>query len=97
MDSSTIGNKKLLNFVKEIAKKNEIPHQVGLLNRGGTDLSELQNAGGGCRSLAIGIPVRNIHSPVGIINYNDYENAIKLMVAVIKEFNDSTIEELSKF
>lgn len=97
MDSSTIGNKKLLNFVKEIAKKNEIPYQVGLLNRGGTDLSELQNAGGGCPSLAIGIPVRNIHSPVGIINYNDYENAIKLMVAVIKEFNDSSIEELSKF
>ena len=97
MDSSTIGNKKLLNFVKEIAQKHNIPYQVGLLNRGGTDLSELQNAGGGCPSLAIGIPVKNIHSPVGIINYNDYEYAIKLMVEVIKAFNEETINQLSKF
>ena len=36
-------------------------------------------------------------APVGIINYNDYENAVKLMTAVIKELNDSIIEELSKF
>lgn len=97
MDSSTIGNKKLLQFVKDIANKHQIPYQVGLLNRGGTDLSELQNAGGGCPSLAIGIPVKNIHSPVGIINYNDYENAIKLIKEVIKALNDEIIEELSKF
>ena len=97
MDSSTIGNKKLLAFVKKIANEKNIPYQVGLLNRGGTDLSELQNAGGGCPSLAIGIAVRNIHSPVGIINYNDYENAVKLMVEVISSLDDETIEELSRF
>ena len=94
MDSSTIGNKKLLTFVKEIAKKHNIPHQIGLLNRGGTDLSELQNAGGGCPSLAIGIPVRNIHSPVGIINYNDYLNTINLMVEVIENITTETVAKL---
>lgn len=97
MDSSSIGNKKLLSFVKEVANKNNIPYQVGLLGRGGTDLSEFQNASGGCPGLAIGIPVKYIHTPVSVINYNDYENAIKLMVAVLKEMNDDKINELRSF
>ena len=97
MDSSSIGNKKLLNFVKDVANKNNIPYQVGLLGRGGTDLSEFQNASGGCPGLAIGIPVKYIHTPVSVINYEDYENAIKLMVAVVKELNDEKVFEISQF
>ena len=97
MDSASIGNKKLLNFVKEVANKNNIPYQVGLLGRGGTDLSEFQNASGGCPGLAIGIPVKYIHTPVSVINYEDYENAIKLMVAVIKELDDEKVLEIFKF
>lgn len=97
MDSSSIGNKKLLNFVKEIAIKNNIPYQVALLGRGGTDLSHFQNASGGCPGLAIGIPVKYIHTPTGVINYDDYENAIKLMVAFVKELTEEKVEELRTF
>lgn len=97
MDSSSIANKKLLAFVKNIAKENNIPYQVALLGRGGTDLSEFQNASGGCPGLAIGIPVKYIHTPTGVINYNDYENAVKLMVAIVKELDNEKVEYLRTF
>lgn len=97
MDSSSIANKKLLTFVKDVAKENNIPYQLALLGRGGTDLSEFQNATGGCPGLAIGIPVKYIHTPTGVINYNDYENAIKLMVAVVKELDNDKIDFLRTF
>ena len=97
MDSATIGNKKLLSFVKEVAKKNNIPYQLALLTRGGTDASEFQNQTGGTPTLAIGIPVKYIHSPTSVINYEDYENAIKLMVAIVKELNEEIVNELKSF
>ena len=83
--------------MKKVAKDNNIPHQVALLGRGGTDLSEFQNATGGCPGLAIGIPVKYIHTPTGVISYDDYENAIKLMVAVIKELDNEKVDFLRTF
>ena len=66
-----------------------------------TVLAEYQKAGlhhgHYCPGLAIGIPVKYIHTPTGVINYNDYENAVKLMVAVVKELNDEKVEFLRTF
>ena len=97
MDSSTIANKKLLEFTKKIAKENNIPYQLCLLRRGGTDTDYTQNMGGGAPALAIGIPVKNIHTPTGIIDYNDYDNAVKLLVKLLEALDEKTVEELRTF
>lgn len=97
MDSSTIANKKLLEFVKKVAKDNNIPYQLSLLRRGGTDAGEMQNISGGAPSLAIGVPVRYIHTPISTINYSDYENTIKLLEAVLKAFDEEKVREIKNF
>lgn len=97
MDSSTIPNKKLLEFVKATARKYNIPYQLCFLRRGGSDTSEFQNISGGTPSLAIGIPVKYIHTPTSVISYSDYENAVKLMCLVVEELDDKKILEFKTF
>lgn len=97
MDSYTIGNKKLLKFVKNIAAKNNIKYQICHLRRGGTDAAEFQNITGGIPTLAIGVAVKYIHTPTSVINYDDYENAVKLMKCVIEELNDDIINDIKTF
>lgn len=94
MDSGTLPNKKLLEFVKNVAKVNKIPYQVCVLRRGSTDASSFQNDEGGIPVLAIGVPVKYIHSPVSIISYKDYENTLKLFEATLLALNE---EEVIKF
>ena len=97
MDSGTIAHKKLLRFVKDIAKKNNIPYQLCYLRRGGSDACEFQNVSGGIPVLAIGVAVKNIHTPKSIISYDDYVNTIKLVEAVLLALDEKTIEEIKSF
>lgn len=97
MDSATIGHKKLLEFVKRISKENQIPYQLCLLRRGGTDAGEFQNISGGVPSLAIGIAVKYIHTPTSVISYADYEYAVLLLTKVVEALNEDTIREIYSF
>lgn len=97
MDSGTIAHKKLLRFVKDIAKKNNIPYQLCYLRRGGSDACEFQNVSGGIPVLAIGIAVKNIHTPMSVISYDDYINTIKLTEAVLLALDEKTIDEIKSF
>ncbi|MGM9969905.1 MAG: M42 family metallopeptidase [Anaeroplasma sp.] len=97
MDSSTLPNKKLLDFVKKIAKQNNIPYQLSYLRRGGTDASEFQNISGGTPTLAIGIPVKYIHTPTSVISYNDYKNTIRLLKLIVEALDEKVIKEISLF
>lgn len=97
MDSGVIAHKKLLEYVKKIAKENNIPYQLSLLRRGGTDASEFQNVAGSCPSICLGIPVKFIHTPISTMSYDDYENAIKLMVKVVESLNEVIINEIKSF
>jgi putative aminopeptidase FrvX len=45
----------------------------------------------GAASLSIGIPTRYMHSHTSIIHYDDYENTIKLMLAVIKKLDQESV------
>jgi len=97
MDSCTIVNKKLLKFVKNIAKENNIPTQTYVMRRGGSDVSEMQNISGGAPVLALGVPVKNIHTGVSIISYDDYENAVKLITKVVEALDEDIINDLKSF
>ena len=48
----------------------------------------------GAASLSIGVPTRYMHSHTSIIHYEDFENTVKLMVAVIKRLNQETVNQI---
>jgi endoglucanase len=50
----------------------------------------------GVPSIVMGVPCRYIHSHSGIIHRDDYDNAVKLLVAVIKRLDSKTVAGLTQ-
>ncbi|MEG0529360.1 MAG: peptidase M28, partial [Bacilli bacterium] len=70
-----------------------------MLSAGGTDSGEMHKQFDGVINMTLSIPCRYFHSHVSLINYNDYLEAVKLVVEISKAINKETIEKLkaSKF
>jgi putative aminopeptidase FrvX len=43
----------------------------------------------------VGVATRYIHSHTGIIHRNDFDNLVKLLMAVIKKLDEKTVKRLS--
>ena len=86
-DSSMIPNQELLEFVLQTAERAKIPYQLSQIARGGTDAGIIHISNAGCPSLVIGVPTRHIHSHAGLLSLSDAENAVKLLVEVMKKLD----------
>jgi putative aminopeptidase FrvX len=96
-DTSMIPNQALKQFVIDTAKKAKIPYQLSLVPMGGTDASRIHMSRAGCPSIVISAPTRHIHSHVGILSFDDVENAIKLTLELIKRFDKQTVSSFTAF
>ena len=96
-DGSMIPNPRLRKFVLEVAEETGIKHQAAFLKSGGTDAGQIHLAGIGAPSLFLGIPTRYIHSHNGILDFDDVENAVKLLIEVIKRLDSKTVESFTAF
>ena len=85
MDSSVISSTTLVEYMREIAEKNDIKHQMEILVRGGTDTSTMQRFSPGAHSTCLSIPTRYGHSPVAVIHRDDVQAAIDLLVAFLND------------
>jgi len=96
-DSSMIPNQPLKQFVIETAKKLKIPYQLSMVAMGGTDASRIHISRAGCPSIVISVPTRHIHSHVGILSFEDVENAIQLTLELVKRFDKKTVNSFTTF
>lgn len=94
-DASMIPNEKLKEFVINVAEEKKIPYQLSVVPAGGTDGGRFHLYKTGCPSVVIGIPTRHIHSHVGILSLNDVENAVKLIVELVRRFDSKTVESFT--
>ena len=85
MDSSVICSTSLVEYIRKLAEKNGIDHQMEILVRGGTDTSSMQKFSPGAHSTCLSIPTRYGHSPVAVISRHDVECAIDLLVAFLND------------
>jgi len=96
MDGSLLPNPTLRDLVFEIAEKDKIPFQFGSLTRGGTDGGRIAMSRSGVPSLTISVATRYIHSHNSILHIDDYNNLVKLLVAVIKKLDSKTMNKIKK-
>lgn len=94
-DSSMIPNQELLEFVLSVADKTKIPYQLSQIARGGTDAGIIHISNAGCPSLVVGIPTRHIHAHAGMLSMKDTENAIKLLIEVVKKLDKKTADRFT--
>ena len=93
-DAGLVPHQTLREFVIKVAKEENIPYQEAFITGGRTDAGHMHLAHKGAASLSIGIPTRYMHSHTSIIHYDDYENTIKLMLAVIKKLDQETVNHI---
>ncbi len=93
-DASMISHKGLRDFVIEMAEENNIPFQYASMAGGGTDSGAIHISHDGVPSLSITIATRYIHSHAAILHRDDFENAVKLLVEVIKKLDNKKLEQI---
>jgi endoglucanase len=80
LDGSVISDYRMVNYLKNLAGKNDIKWQAEILPAGGTDTMGIQRYGKhGAISGAISIPTRHIHSVIEMAHKEDIRNAIELL------------------
>lgn len=93
-DASMVSHAGLREFVVDVAEEAGIPFQYDSMAGGGTDAGSIHVTANGIPALSIGIPTRYIHSHAGILHRDDYENAVKLIVEVIKRLDRETVNNI---
>jgi endoglucanase len=73
-------NKEVYKKLTDIAKKENIDHQVEVLPMGtGTETDVVQMIKTGVKTGLLSIPIYNMHSPVEVVNENDIDLTAKLL------------------
>ncbi len=93
-DASMIPHTGLRDLVIDIAHDEDIPIQFDSIPAGGTDAGKIHLFGAGVPSLVVGVPVRYIHTHAAIMHRDDFDNAAKLLVAVVKRLDAATVQRL---
>jgi endoglucanase len=93
-DASMVPHTGLRNLVIDTAEAENIPIQFDTMARGGTDAGRMHIFGAGVPSLVIGLAVRYIHTHTSILNLDDFTQAVRLLVAVIKRLDAETVQQL---
>ncbi len=93
-DASMVAHKGVVDFVTQTAEEEGIPFQFDLTPGGGTDSGKIHLTGNGVPSLSITIPTRYLHTAASIIHREDYENTVKLLVAVIKKLDQDQVNAI---
>jgi len=93
-DASMVSHRGLREFVLDVADEHNIPYQFEAMAGGGTDAGSIHVTANGIPALSIGIATRYIHSHAGILHRDDYDNAVKLMVEVIKKLDRDVVNKI---
>ncbi|MBR3929914.1 MAG: M20/M25/M40 family metallo-hydrolase [Clostridia bacterium] len=91
IDTSMITNPRFQKYALDLARELNIPVQESVRTGGSTNGASIHLSGEGVPVIVIGLPVRYIHSHYGIAAYEDFENAVKLAVEIIRRLNKDII------
>lgn len=94
-DASMVSHKGLRDFVTGVADEKGIPYQFDSMAGGGTDSGAIHLTANGVPALSITIPTRYIHSHAAMLHRDDFENAVKLIVEVIKRLDRKTVDQIT--
>jgi putative aminopeptidase FrvX len=77
------------------AEESKIPYQFSQMKGGGTDGGAIHIANAGCPTIVLTIPTRHIHSHVGMLSLDDVDNAVTLLVEVVKRLDEKTVDSFT--
>ncbi|WP_091663102.1 M42 family metallopeptidase [Alteribacillus iranensis] len=94
-DRTMVTHRGMREFVLDTAESNNIPYQY-FVSQGGTDAGRVHIANEGIPSAVIGVCSRYIHTAASILHVDDYAAAKELVVKLVKNTDQSTLEQIRK-
>lgn len=79
MDSATIPDRRLVNWLVETAEDVKIPYQLRQPGGGGTDAGAIHKTRGGIPSVSVSVPSRYAHTAASIARLDDWANTLRLL------------------
>ncbi|KRN10393.1 M42 family metallopeptidase [Liquorilactobacillus mali] len=92
MDTTFIATPAFQSLAVATAEENNIPYTRAVRTGGGVNASELL-VYEGIPTICIGIPVRYEHTHHTIVAYEDFQNTVDLVVAIVEKLNTNVISE----
>ncbi len=93
MDRSFIADRRLVRLLTGTAKELDIPYQIKQPGIGGTDAGAIHRTREGVPSVTVAIPCRYIHSPVGLLSLDDFNNTVQLMRESLSRLTRRTLNK----
>lgn len=88
MDSATICDYRMVDFMKTTADKNKIKWQPEILTAGGTDTAGIQRmTQGGSIAGAVSIPTRHLHQVIEMADKDDIQASTDLLTACLLDLD----------
>ncbi len=88
MDGRTLCDYRMIEYMKQTAKKARITWQPEILPKGGTDTSAVQLMGqDGVIAGALSIPTRNVHQSVEMVHKEDVQGTIDLLLELVRKMD----------
>jgi endoglucanase len=84
-DSGMFSDPQVVDWMVKTAERNKLPYQLEVLEGGTTDARAIQLSRAGVPSGCISIPCRYVHAPSEMVDLNDVQNAVKLLVALLRK------------
>jgi len=85
MDSASISDHNLVKSLREIARSENIDHQMEILPRGGTDAGSIQRSQAGVPVATLSVPCRYVHTVNEMVSRKDLEAAINLLSSFLTQ------------
>ena len=92
-DRTMITHRGMRDFILDTAESKEIPYQY-FISQGGTDAGRVHLSGNGVPSAVIGIFSRYIHTSASIIHVDDYAAAKELLINLVKNTDQTTVDSI---
>jgi tetrahedral aminopeptidase len=83
-DAGMLSDPRVVEWMVQTAEKAGLPYQLEVLEGGSTDARAIQLSRAGIPAGCLSIPCRYIHSPSEMVDYSDVQNAVSLMVELLR-------------
>jgi endoglucanase len=83
-DSGMLADPRVVEWMINRAEKEEIPYQREVLLKGGTDGRAIQLTRSGVPAGCLSIPCRYIHTPSEMVDFQDVQNAARLLLELLQ-------------
>ena len=84
MDGAALYDRELYNIARDTAKECKIKHQIKEAVAGGNNAGAISVAGEGAGVVALSVPCRNLHAPLGVCSMKDIKAQLALAAALIE-------------